>query len=143
MRTSEGAQAVIRRGPAEWLAQWNPKWGCFNFVGGHRRADESFRDCLLREVEEELGLHRDADFHVGDIPAGRAEFTAWSESATADTAYILELWDVILTPAAAEGVSADPANRWVTSAEVQSGATADGRPVSPTMRRLLAVLGQM
>ena len=59
MRQSIAAFAVIRRderGQTLWLAQWNPKWGAYHFVGGHKRPEETFRECLVREIGEELHL---------------------------------------------------------------------------------------
>jgi hypothetical protein len=68
--------AVFRRASAGgpgWLTRWNDKWRAFHLVGGHRRADESFRYCCVREVAEELGLGEGADFRVGERPLARLE----------------------------------------------------------------------
>lgn len=59
MRLSEAAVALIRRehdGPTLWLAQWNQNWRTYTFVGGHRWPEETFRECLVRELGEELGV---------------------------------------------------------------------------------------
>jgi molecular chaperone DnaJ len=67
MRQSVAAVALIRRseaGQALWLAQWNPHWRRYNFVAGHKRPDESFRQCVVRELAEELGLREGADISV-------------------------------------------------------------------------------
>jgi 8-oxo-dGTP pyrophosphatase MutT (NUDIX family) len=144
MRTSEGAFALITRrrdGRPELLAQWNTKWGAFSFVGGHRHPGETFRDCLAREVSEELGLVEGAGFVVGAEPLLRLEYTAWSESAAAQTAYVHEVFRVDLAGAEAESaVSAAPDNRWLTADEIRAGTTSDGRRVSATVGRILAQL---
>jgi 8-oxo-dGTP pyrophosphatase MutT (NUDIX family) len=140
MRRSEAAVAVIRRineGATLWLAQWNPKWERFHFVSGHRRPEETFRECLVRELGEELGLREGEGYTVSTLPPVPVAFSAWSVSAGADTSYAMELFDVELTPAAEARTSADPANRWLSEAEIRDGRAGDGRPISATMVRLL------
>jgi len=136
MRTSTAAFAVLRRrreGRTEWLAQWNPRWHAYNLVGGHQRPDETFRQCLVREVGEELGLQADTDCRVAPEPLAHLEYTAWSASAGAETAYTMELFAVeLLTPRAEERVADAAANRWLSEGEIRAGRGADGRPVSPT-----------
>ena len=59
LRRSEGGIALIQRtlaGKREWLAQWNENWKAFFFIGGHQQGNETFRECVTREIEEELGL---------------------------------------------------------------------------------------
>ena len=65
MRLSEAAVALIRReqdGRTFWLARWNRNWRAYHLVGGHRRPGESFRDCLVREIAEELHLREGTDY---------------------------------------------------------------------------------
>jgi 8-oxo-dGTP pyrophosphatase MutT (NUDIX family) len=142
MRRSEGALALVlctEGGRTCLLAQWNARWQALSLVGGHRRPGESFRDCLLREVAEELRLSP-ADFTAGDAPLARLEYVAWSEGAAAQTEYVLEVFAVELPGGAAARVSADPANAWLTAGEVRAGRSEDGRRVSPTLSRVLAGL---
>ena len=145
MRESIAALALIRReenGRTLWLARWNPKWERYHFVSGHKHADESFFECVVRELGEELNLARETDFIVGPEDRTRVEFVAWSESAQEDTAYTMELFDVKLTGAGArEKIELDPWNRWLEEAEILSHQAADGNPVSETMERLLAEVG--
>jgi 8-oxo-dGTP pyrophosphatase MutT (NUDIX family) len=146
IRRSQAALAVIGRrdrgGRCRWLAQWNPRWARFHFVGGHRRPDESFRECLLREVAEELRLTAGTDFVADERCLARAEYTAWSERARAETYYEMELYGVRLLPTAAAGrVRADPRNRWLTADEMRAGRTTDGLPINESMARLLSQAG--
>ena len=144
MRTSIAALAVIRRwceGRPQWLVQWNQAWQCLALIGGHKHADESFRDCVVREAAEELHLVPGADFCAAAKPLARLEYTAWSARAQADTAYTVEMFDVELHHIAAERqVSADPCNRWITSEEVLSGRTTEGQSLSESLRRFLPYL---
>jgi 8-oxo-dGTP pyrophosphatase MutT (NUDIX family) len=145
MRQSAAAVALIRRqndGQTLWLAQWNPRWQKYHFVSGHKRPDETFLQCMVRELGEELGLEEGTGFRVAAEPLAHLEYTAWSESAGAETRYTLELFEVELVGAVAQQrVDADPANRWLTREEIRLERCEDGKPVSPTMARLLPKAG--
>ena len=142
-RRSEGAAALIRDG-RRWLARWNAKWGAYNLVAGHRLAEESFRDCIRREVTEELGLREPADFSVAAEPAARLEYTAFSRSAGVETLYRMEIFPVQLAQAALRALPESNVEcRWLTEAEIRGGRAADGRPVSETMAFLLTRAGMM
>ncbi len=94
MRRSEAAIALIRRelgSNTEWLAQWNEAWQAYHFVGGHRRGEESFRECMVRELDEELELRDGADLLVPTAPALHLEYTAFSQRAHEETEYVMEL----------------------------------------------------
>ena len=139
MRRSESAFAIIRRheqGRTLWLAQWNARWGAYHVVGGHREPGESFRECLVREVGEELHLREGLDYQFASVPPVPLEFTAFSEGARAQTRYIMELFLVELSPEACSNVGDDAGNRWLSETEIEAGQTHDGRRVSPTMKRL-------
>jgi 8-oxo-dGTP pyrophosphatase MutT (NUDIX family) len=141
MRQSEGSLAYIerRRGDrVEILTQWNEGWRAYNLVGGHKRAAESFRLCVAREVTEELGLAEGEQFSAGGSPLARLEYVDWSEKAGVETAYILEVYRVDLAgPAIEHLVSANPANRWVVADEIRAGVATGGGRISPTVARVL------
>ena len=83
LRQSKGGIALIQRtiaGKREWLAQWNDNWKAFFFVGGHRRDRETFHDCVVREIEEELGLSPQ-ECPVSANPTHHLEYRAISRSA--------------------------------------------------------------
>jgi ADP-ribose pyrophosphatase YjhB (NUDIX family) len=139
---SVAAFALIRRVEqcqTLWLAQWNPRWGCYNFVGGHKRPDESFRDCVAREVSEELGLHAGKNCSVAADPVAHLTYSAWSASARQNTQYTIELFEVGLADSdARSNVDANPDNRWISEREILTKCCDDGKPVSDTMELLLS-----
>jgi len=140
MRQSIASIALIRKtaaGRTLWLAQWNRNWQCFNLVGGHKHADETFRECMIREISEELGIAEHEDFEAAEHPAAHLEYTAWSEGAQQQTAYTMELFDVELLDTAKQKVDSDPQNRWLDETEIRARAAKDGSKISPTMKRLL------
>jgi 8-oxo-dGTP pyrophosphatase MutT (NUDIX family) len=145
MRNSVAAIALIQRevqGHTEWLARWNSNWNAFSFVGGHKDERETFRDCLIREVIEELGLEPDADFHVAELPQSHLEYAGWSGGARAEAAYTMELYPVDLTgDFTHEKIDQDPGNRWLKAAEIQCTRTEDGKPISGTVALLLQMSG--
>lgn len=143
MRESVAALALIQTdldGRPQWLAQWNARSGRFHFLGGHKRADESFRDCLRRELSEELGL-TDADYTLGDAPRQSLDYVAWSESAQQPTQYRMAVFDVRLNEQTRRRIDADPQNVWLSDDEIRSGQTRTGQPVSESMSRILGLLG--
>ena len=145
MRNSVAAIALIRRetnGQTEWLARWNHNWNAFSFIGGHKEVDETFRECLIREVIEELGLEPDADFHVALSPQSHLEYVGWSDGARAETAYTMELYPLELVgDFTQEKIDHDLENRWLAPTEIQSSRTLDGKPISGTMALLLQMAG--
>jgi len=142
MRQSLAAIALIQRnqhGQRQWLAQWNTNWRRYSFVGGHKHPDESFRQCVIREIGEELQLAANSDFLVADEPLARVDYAAWSESAQQDTHYTMELFDVQFTnDEARRKIDADPRNRWLTDDEIREGRCPGGEVVSETMSLLLS-----
>ncbi len=125
-----------------WLAQWNSHWRRFHFVGGHKRHDETFRQCLVREVSAELAFREGDDFSAEEKPLGRREYTAWSERFQAETKYEMELYRVrLLGSNAVSRINGDPLNRWLSAEEIRAGKTGDGQAVSETMGQLLEETG--
>jgi 8-oxo-dGTP pyrophosphatase MutT (NUDIX family) len=145
MRISQASMALITRAEPGatplWLAQWNDKWQAFNLVGGHRKAEENARECCLREVAEELNLRPGVEFEVAAEPLAVLRYEAFSQSAQTVTRYEMTLFEVTLGNAAHPILAADPANRWLTTAEIQAEQCADGKRVSETMARLLRAAG--
>ena len=144
MRQPRAAIALIRRefeSSTQWLAQWNEGWRAYSFIGGHKRDEESFRECMIREIEEELGLREGADVLVPTAPL-HLEYTAVSPRAGAETEYVVELFDVgLLGDRAIAAISANQDNRWLSEPEIMRGQCHDGRPVSETPRRFLNSIG--
>lgn len=141
MRRSVAAFALIRQstdGRRHWLAQWNRRWQAYNFVGGHKRDPETFRDCVVREIGEELGLRPDVDFMTDPEAIAHYEYSAFSRPSEEETEYIIEVFAAeVAGPEAFEKVTRDPNNRWLSEAEIRAGRCDDGRPVSETMKTIL------
>ena len=145
MRNSVAAIALIHRdldGQKHWLARWNENWQAFSFIVGHKQKGESFRECLLRRVEEDLGLEPEADFQVAHKPHSHLEYTALAEGTRAKTAYTMELYPLTLRgDFAHETIDGDEWNRWLHPEEIKVSSTNDGWAVSGTMALLLEMAG--
>ncbi|MBX7169259.1 MAG: TIR domain-containing protein, partial [Pirellulales bacterium] len=145
MSKSIASIALIRReaeGQTLWLAQWNEGWQSYHFVGGHKHEDETFRDCIVREIDEELGLREAADVVVASAPLAHLEYTDVSGRTGEHTDYVIELFDVALVGNEARGkIEANGANRWLSEPEIMAQRCDDGRLVSPTPVRFLNHLG--
>lgn len=141
LRQSEGGLALIQRaigGKREWLAQWSDSWKGFFLIGGHRDGDESFRTCVIREIEEELGLS-EAECPVATHASHHLEYKAISRSAGELTAYTMELFAAQPTPAAMEKIARDPMNKWLDAEEIRRQEAYDGRPISVSIGLLLGL----
>ena len=144
MRRSAGGIAIIRReedGATHWLAQWNHNWKAFHFVGGHKLPDESFYECVVREVAEELGLTASDDFVVADSALAQVSYIARSRSAQEDTLYSMELFEVELHPHTRPQIDSHPLSRWLTDSEIRQKRCEDDAAVSPTVLVLLNQAG--
>jgi 8-oxo-dGTP pyrophosphatase MutT (NUDIX family) len=143
MIRSEAAVAVIHRiddGQSRWLGQWNVKWQRYHFVSGHRTPGETFRECLVREIAEELDLSEGPDYLVSTAAPIHIEFIDISQSTRTQTHYILELFRVEPSSWVRSKVESNSENRWLTESEVRAGRTTDGHPVSATMSRILEAM---
>ena len=148
-RTSEAALAVfIRRQPGKpvrYLVRWNKKWQAFSLVGGHRSPEESFRQCCIREIEEELEIQDGLEFQVAETPLKELlEYSAHSNSTGYITEYKFAIYSATLQANAviAEN-SGDRINRWVTPEEVKNGLTDDFLVISNQAQTVLQYLGYL
>lgn len=147
MRISEAALALITRvntqDETEYLTQWNEKWQAYSLIGGHREEGESFRECCIREIEEELELKRDVNFGVPETPvAPTVEFMMYSKTAGEETRYRMQLFRVEIGSARdRELIDANPVNRWLSESEIGNRLSSEGRPVSEQVVRVLTASG--
>jgi 8-oxo-dGTP pyrophosphatase MutT (NUDIX family) len=140
MRRSIAAAALIHRlenGQSQWLVQWNSLWQRFYFVSGHKEPEETFRQCMERELTEELQFRQGIHFNVATEPICHLDYDTWSRSAEMETRYTIELFQVELIGSEALAiVEANPANRWINAQEMNAGKCCGGAPLSETIRRL-------
>jgi 8-oxo-dGTP pyrophosphatase MutT (NUDIX family) len=135
LRQSEGGIALIERtasGNRQWLAQWSDNWKAFFFIGGHREGSETFRECAIREIKEELGLTA-SECAVDVEPAHHLEYRAFSRAAGELTAYTMELFSAHPTPGGLETIDHNPMNKWLDEEEIRRMEAHDGRAVSATL----------
>jgi 8-oxo-dGTP pyrophosphatase MutT (NUDIX family) len=144
LRQSQAAVALIRvRDDAGWkyLCRWSLSWQAFHFVGGHREGVESFQDCAVREVLEELPV-APADVSVATEPMAHLEYVAFSESARQPTHYVMEVFKTDLSvDALRDKVEPRPENRWVSRDEIRAGRAVYGIRVRPPADLILSKLG--
>ena len=143
LRRAEAAFAMFTRrnsrNEREMLAQWNLPWQRYSLIGGRREVGESFRECCVREIEEELGLRSGVDFQVAAESLGpRCEYRAYSLRQSVETYYVFEVFIATIESASSLAlVARDERNRWLTDHEVRLGATEDGFAIAEQTGRIL------
>ncbi len=143
MRTSRSSLAVITRRDGHqvrYAARWNPKWRAYHLVGGHRERGESSMTCLIRELQEEVGLAPDEAKAIVPRRFKRLRFRAHSRSAMERTRYVMDLYETQIAPERLDAPGQPEPIAWLTRSEILDGRTIDGEAVSPTMRRVLRTL---
>ena len=146
MRLSRAGLALIRN-RNRILLQWNENWQAFSLIGGHVEAGESFRECCIREIAEELALVPRVDFQVSAKPFRPTQsYVAFSRSSGQMTRYEVSLFQ---TTFARENllhkVSEDDINLWASEFEIRNRLTFSKQPVAAQVSKVLELfqlLGQ-
>lgn len=141
MQTLIRSIAMIRK-PAEhrstWLARWQPPTRCYDFVMAEPLEEESFRECIDREVSWVLQLERRRDYLVANMAQINLDFCEALPGDAHETHIVAAFYIVDLYRKSAwERVDSDPENRWVTASEIYAGQARDDRPIDPNLRFLI------
>lgn len=139
-----------------YLLQWNPKWNCYNFIGGkmdNESGDNNdFARAIRREVAEEIGIS-----NLGEIFAEREieQINLWqfSKREKRFKAYRFSIFRIQLFPdlpvdrqkmkRALRWLSTKHNNLYVSDKEIRRLKTNCGKPISKTVRRILVKLGEI
>lgn len=137
----QAAFALFRSACGDWLVQWNRHWQAYNLIGGRVESGESFFDCAMREVCEELGLALD-DFTLSPDPIAKIDFRGLSSDGAVEATYCMQLFAArAAEPQALETLASLASNRWLTLAEIYAGLTSEGKRISEVTQRFAAELG--
>ena len=139
MQAFTGSIALVRH-PNQmeklWLAIWDPRYQHFDFVAAEKLENDSFRECLDRQVAWVLPLRRGKDYLISAV--ARLHLEALLLVDLRPTAFLVELFIVDLYgKESLPTVSKDRSIRWLSTREVLAGATEDGQPVSPQLVMIL------
>lgn len=122
---------------SRWLCLWDNNRSCFDCVTAERGDNESFRDCIHREVLESLDLTK-RDVLVSNMAQLNLEFVHTLPESTSDTHVAVSFYLVHLySETARQAVKEMVEGRWLTGKELLHGETTDGWAVSPTLSYLL------
>lgn len=125
-----------------WLAHWDARGQCYDFVTAQRLEKDSFRECLDREIAWQLELRRGKDYLISsmarlhldlelELPDDQSE--DGSDLRPAVEFYIVDLYG----RAGRATIEANSNLRWLSGREVLAGTTADGKNVAPGLVTLL------
>lgn len=134
-RQSEAALAWITRvtdsQETEYLTQWNKSWKAYSLIGGHVEDGESFRECCIREIEEELHC-TSVDYQVEPHPCATLRFSGFSKAAREETDYH---WQVFITHPSSGLLDRLPKDCvWVQAKHIQAGRASDGQPIADQVK---------
>lgn len=157
--TQQAAFALISTEDANgrsFLLQWNPKWQCYNFVGG--KVENAFGDngdftmAIRREIAEELGFSNLADiFKEREIE--QIHLWQFSKREKKLKLYRFCVFKIQFFPnlevdntqikRALRWLSTKHHNIFVSLDEIDRLETKDGQPISKTVRLILNKLGEI
>jgi hypothetical protein len=130
-----------------WLAVWDSHANHFDFVTAERLERESWRECLDREIAWTLNLRRGKEYMISSMARLRLDLTAPTDSTEISSLNTspgqsqysaVEFYVVDLYGKSGEATLANNERlQWLSSEEVLSGRTANGRLVSPSLVSLL------
>ncbi len=122
---------------SKWFCLWDNNRSCFDFIKAERDLDESYRDCIHREVLASLSLTK-RDVLVSDMAQLNLEFVDKLPESTANSHIAVSFYVVHLySHAARQAAAGIVEGRWLTGTELLQGQTTDGWRVSPTLSYLL------
>ena len=112
-------------------------------IGGHVEDGETFRECAIREAEEELRLKHGIDFTVSANSIGRCTRVAFSVSAQQEAGYQFHIFAGDAVSVLFEDrIRNDSANRWLSRLKSFVQLTCDGHAISDTMAFVLSELSR-
>ena len=139
MNHFSGSIALLRHPEhleGQWLAYWNEGRRQYDFVTAERLANESFRECLDREIAWVLDIRRGKDYIMSSQPRLHLDLPIDKEIAGAF--FVTEFFIVDLYGKSGRAsVELNKQRRWFTSDEVLSGRTVDGALLNPALVALL------
>ena len=119
-----------------WLAHWDGRRKHYDFVTAERLDDESFRECLDREIAWVLDIRRDKDYVISS--QARLHLDIPVDLETEATFFVVEFYIADLYGKSGRAsVELNKQLRWLSSDEVLSGQTSEGVPVNPSLVELL------
>ncbi|MCC6607198.1 MAG: NUDIX domain-containing protein [Anaerolineae bacterium] len=147
--------AIDHEGERQYLLQWNPKWHCYNFIGGKVQVDEDgeneFEGAIRREIKEEMGV--DLERVMVEQEIKQIRLWQFSEREKRMKPYHFSIFAIQFFPdlpvdrqtvtRSLRWLSSKQENAYVSQREISGLQTDSGKPVSKTVRRILVELGEI
>lgn len=139
-----------------YLLQWNPKWLCYNFIGGKLDNDsgdnDDFARAIRREITEEIGIGNLGEIFV-EQEVEKINLWQFSKREKRFKSYQFSIFRIQLFPdlpvdrqkmkRALRWLSTKHNNIYVSSEEIRQLKTNCGKPISKTVQRILLKLGEL
>ncbi|MCG6154858.1 hypothetical protein [Rubinisphaera margarita] len=136
-----GSVALVRH-PEEdekrWLTLWNERRGQHEMIAANRLEQESFRECLDREIAWQLDLRRGKDYIISSMARLHIEQELELPGDSVAQPYIIEFFVTDPYGKTANAALEEQSNtRWLKATEILDGKTETGEPVDPRLVYLL------
>ena len=131
---------LIRRDEANhpmWLAAWRAETACYEPPVALKRADESQRQAVLRELNTRFNFD---EVECAVVPSTAAQQIAWlatieeQDYETRCAVFLITL----TSPAMLRLLDADPDIRWLSADEIRDGHASDGRLIGKDLSRAIS-----
>ena len=147
--------ATEQDGERQYLLQWNPKWQCYNFIGGKVEEEgedkNDFARAIRREIKEEMGIELEKLLIEHEIKQVR--LWQFSQREKRMKPYLFSIFEIRFFPnlpverqmitRALRWLSSKHENIYVSSKEIMNLCTNSGKPISKTVKRILLELGEI
>ena len=156
--TEQAAFALITAeldGEKCYLLQWNPKWQCYNFIGGKvengKKDNNNFANTIRREVKEEMGIELEGLLVEREIK--QIQLWQFSKREKKLKPYRFSVFEICFFPdlpverqkikRALCWLSSKHDNIYVSQKEILKLETNTGKPISKTVKLVLADLNML
>lgn len=147
--------AAVHEEQRQYLLQWNPKWQCYNFIGGKVQKEgndnNDFARTIRREIKEEMGIELETLLVEQEIKQIR--LWQFSEREKRMKLYQFSIFEIQFFPdlpvnrqiilRSLRWLSSQYENIYVHQDEIMNLKTVAGKPISKTVRRILLKLGEI
>jgi len=136
-----GSLGIVRRyvdETEEWLTIWDEIEEVCKLIQADRTEEETFRDCLHKNLEAELSLNAKKDYIISGLSMAHHQAPIeWPGEETPQWVIVQFFPIQIYGQAARDKVDRLPNVQWLTLSEIAKGCSTEGKPFDEKQRLLI------